>query len=102
MSGVEARDHILPCMTQHAVVRMQQRGIPPFVVECLLDHGKVQHDHHGGRILFFDKAAWRRATKNALAKARVELEKYRRSYVVLGSDGAVLTLGHRYKRIRRH
>ena len=100
--GVEARDSILPCMTQHAVVRMQQRGIPPFVVECLLDHGRVQHDHHGGRILFFDKASWRRIKRCGKKMSLAKLSKYRKAYAVLTSDGLVLTLGHRYKRIRRH
>ncbi len=42
------------------MIRMQQRGIPPVALACLLDCGRRQHDHHGGAIVFLDKTARRR------------------------------------------
>ena len=48
-------------LSQHARVRMQQRGIPPRALELLLEHGGVQHDHRGGRLLLFYSIADRRA-----------------------------------------
>ena len=45
-------------LTNHARVRLQQRGIPPAALEVLLDFGRVRHVHDRGReIVFFDKAA---------------------------------------------
>ena len=32
-------------LSQHAKTRMQQRGIPQSALECLLDYGRIQHDH---------------------------------------------------------
>ena len=46
-------------LSQHAVTRMQQRGIPRIALECLLEYGRLQYDHHGAAIVFLDKAARR-------------------------------------------
>jgi len=91
-------DHAL---SEHARVRMQQRGIPPQVVESLLECGRVQHDSHGGRIVYFDRAAWQRACRRGLAGMLAQAGRYRRAYLVLGPDGKVCTVSHRTRRIRR-
>lgn len=46
--------------THHAQVRMQQRGIRTTEVDCLLRYGRAEYDHHGSRVLYFDRAALRR------------------------------------------
>jgi hypothetical protein len=74
--------------THHARTRMQQRGIPAAAIEALLDYGRSTPAGRGCEVLFFDKAA---------GKGR----RYRRTYAVLGRDGAVVTVGHRYRRIPR-
>jgi hypothetical protein len=51
-------------LTQHARTRMQQRGIPQSALECLLDYGRFQYDHRGAAIVFLDKAARRRLTRD--------------------------------------
>ncbi len=38
-------------LTHHAQTRLQQRGIPPVVVERLLDFGREEYDHRGTRIV---------------------------------------------------
>ena len=43
-------------LTQHAKVRMQQRGITATTLESLLDYGAQANDHRGGTILFRFKA----------------------------------------------
>ena len=86
--------------SEHALVRMQQRGIPPVILDCLLVYGRSEYDHHGGRIVFFDKAA-----RNKLDRAgirRAELEKHLNAYAVVTRDGTVKTVGYRYKRIPRN
>ena len=74
--------------THHARARMQQRGIPAAAIEALLDYGRSAPAGRGCELLFFG---------NAAGKGR----RYRRTYAVLGRDGAVLTVGHRYRRIPR-
>lgn len=87
-------------MTAHARARMQQRGIRSDVVEALLAFGSERH-LRGQRcdIVFFDKKAKRRLAKSVPAAAR-EAEKFIRTYAIVGSDGAVITVGHRYRRVR--
>lgn len=65
-------------MTRHATARMQQRGIRLDAVEALLDNGRT----------------WR-------APGGCDIVVFRKKYAILGSDGTVVTVGHRYKRILR-
>ena len=88
-------------LTPHARARMQQRGIPAAVVECLLDHGAVQHDHLGGRIVFFSRKSKQRLLSRGHL-GREQIEKFRRAYLVLTGEGQVRTVGWRYQRIKRH
>jgi len=85
-------------ITQHALARMQQRGIRPDDVECLLRYGRVEYDHHGGRVLFLDRQA--RDQLGARTR-RSESDRLRGLYAIVASDGAVLTVGHRTRRIKR-
>lgn len=87
-------------LTPHARSRMQQRGIRPEALEALLDFGRTAHVDRGREIVFFDKAARTRLARQNPAAGR-EAERLRRTYAILGSDGAVITVGHRYRRIPR-
>jgi hypothetical protein len=81
----------LSFLTPHAAARMQQRGIRPDELEDLLDFGTACHTHHRGvQILFWDKRTRRRAKR-----------RDGRVYAVVGADGVVITVGHRYRRILR-
>lgn len=88
-------------LTQHARVRMQQRGIGPEVIEDLLDYGRVVHDHRGAEIVYFDHAARRRLAREQGEEAIRRLGKRLATYAVLGSNGQVYTVGHRTRRINR-
>lgn len=89
-------------LSRHASVRSQQRGIPPPVIETLLDYGRETHDHRGGRILYFDHQA-RRHLRRQLGDAQYrQMERHLGTYAVLAVDGEVLTVGHRQRRINRH
>ena len=86
-------------VTRHAQARMQQRGIRADAVEALLEYGREAFDHRGGVVLYFDKAARRRLAR--AAREVKDLEKLARCYAVISTDGAVLTVGHRYRRINK-
>lgn len=76
-------------LTSHARRRMKSRGIRPEALEALLEFGRERFDHHGGVVLYFDKRARRRAGGGSDV------------YAVLGSDGRVVTVGHRFRRLPR-
>ena len=86
-------------MTQHAQSRCKQRGIPPTVVEHLLDFGHEIHDHHGSFIVYFDRRARARLRSAFGTDQFKRMESHLNTYAVISDDGAVVTVGHRYRRI---
>lgn len=87
-------------LSHHAAARMQQRGIGAHALEVLLDYGRIAHDHRGAEVVFFDKRSRARLARANAVAAR-EAERLARTYAVLGSDGAVITVGHRHRRVWR-
>ncbi len=78
-------------LSTHARSRMQQRGIRAEALEALLDLGRVQPLRTQGReMVYFGK------------KARKGLpdERLGRLYAVLAADGTVITVGHRFRRVK--
>jgi hypothetical protein len=96
MMGVD----MLP-MTQHAEARMQQRGITRRTLESLLDYGAQTHDHRGATLVYFNKKARSRLLRDAGRARYQQIEKQLNAYAVVGTDGAVVTVGHRDRRIPR-
>lgn len=89
-------------LTTHARVRLCQRGIPGEVVECLLDFGHEEHDHHRGAVVvYFDHRSRKRLQRVVGPDAYRRLEPHFDAYAVLGGDGSVITVGHRTRRINR-
>jgi hypothetical protein len=86
-------------LTEHARIRMQQRGIPPAALEVLLTFGREAHDHRRGcQVLLFDKRCRRQLAHQVGARGIRSLERYLNAYAVVGPDGAVVTVGHRQRR----
>jgi hypothetical protein len=86
-------------LTPHARARMQQRGIRPEMVEALLDFGRSRHLRQGGReLVFFDKKAKAHLARANPDAAR-EADRLIRAYAVVGANGVVITVGHRYRRV---
>ena len=85
-------------LTPHARVRMQQRGIRREVLDALLEHGAERHVHVDGReIVFLDKRARARLARYSPGGA----ERLKSTFAIVGPDGKVITVGHRFRRIRR-
>lgn len=89
-------------LSKHAQVRMQQRGVPPVIIEWLLQYGATVYDGHGCRICFFDKNAKKQLRKEKGDIVLRRLHEMMDSYAVVGGDGLVITVGHRYQRAMRH
>lgn len=88
-------------MTKHASVRKQQRGIPESVLDCLLEFGKASHDNRGAEVLYFDKRAKQRCLAAMGEETYRRLDGHFDVYAVRNLDGALLTVGHRCKRMHR-
>ena len=88
-------------LTAHAAIRMRQRGIDGQALECLLDYGSTVHDHRGGEILLFDKRAWKRMERDLDGPLLKRAAESRTLYAVRAMDGELVTVGHRYRRVRR-
>jgi hypothetical protein len=87
-------------LTAHARTRMQQRGIRSRALDVLLDFGRVARGPGGRDIVFFDKRARKRLARTA-PRLAAEGKRLVRTYAILGTDGLVVTVGHRYRRIPR-
>lgn len=86
--------------TVHANIRCQQRGIPPLVVDLLLEFGRREHDHAGAEIVYFDQRARKRIETYA-GELIGKLSSHLDSYAVVAVDGKIITSGIRYKKINR-
>lgn len=88
--------------SRHARIRCQQRGIPPLVVDLLLQFGTRERASTGTSKVFLDKGGRRRVKAYAGALAS-QLEDHLDVYLVVNDAGDVLvTAAHRLERIRRH
>jgi len=77
-------------------------GASAAALEALLDFGRVRHLHEGGReVVYFDKKAKARLGRANPVAAR-EAEKLTRTYAIMGSNGVVITVGHRYRRVMQN
>jgi hypothetical protein len=89
-------------LTEHARVRLQQRGIPESVLEWLIAYGSTVHDHRGGELVFFDHRARNRLRRALDAAVLKKIEPKLDTYAVVTGGNNVITVGHRTKRINRH
>jgi hypothetical protein len=86
-------------LTQHAVTRCQQRGIPAEAVDVLLTFGRRLY-RHGAEICFMDRSS-RRTAEETLGRpqfARIA-DKLNR-YIVVSDEGNVITAAPRLHRLK--
>lgn len=88
-------------LTKHALIRCQQRAVPPVIVEWLLAFGSTTHDHHGAEIRFFDKEGRKRLARSVGEGVVKRLTDLLDVYLVT-KDSVVLTVGRRIKRFSHH
>ena len=86
-------------LSKHAKHRMQQRAIPPLMVDLLYRYGREQQQR-GSTVIFFDKRSRERARK-ALEDMTRRFDKLSDAYLVEADDsGQTITVGHRMRRLR--
>lgn len=86
--------------TTHASVRSQQRGIPPLVVDLLLQFGCREYDHAGAEVVYFDRRSKKRI-ESYVGGLIGKLSEHLDSYAVV-ADGKIITVGTRLKRINHN
>jgi hypothetical protein len=87
-------------ITAHASIRGQQRGVPPLIREWLLDFGEEVYDHHGAIIYYFTRDSRRRLERNFGRESIRRFHEWLDSYaVVSASDGLLISVGKRYKKV---
>lgn len=84
--------------SQHAIHRMQQRGIKAESVETLLAFGRFCY-HEGREIVFIDKRAMRALQHNSQLTAG-DCDRLARQFLVI-DDGAIVTVGHKTGHFKR-
>jgi len=87
--------------TRHSRIRQQQRGLPRIVLDWLADYGQEVHDRRGAVIRHFTRDARRRLERDIGREPVRRMHEFLDAYAVYGTDGTVITAGHRYERIRR-
>lgn len=87
--------------TRHAVLRMQQRAIPQLLVDLLMQFGARYPAGDGTTKVFLDKSARRKLGAYAGALSAL-LDRHLDIYLVVADDERVVTVCHRYERVRRN
>ena len=87
-------------MTKHAQTRLQQRAIQPLIIDWLCKYGQRLQGMNGTTVCYFDKES-RRCLASEVGHVVVRrLSDMMDTYLVL-SGNSIVTVGHRYKPIKR-
>jgi len=88
-------------LSTHAQKRMQQRRIPPLIVEWLDGYGTTEKSNTQGEYVFFDRRARKQLIKEFGKPLIGQLGRYLNIYMIR-CDEKVITLGYRRKHVIRH
>ena len=87
-------------LTVHASKRVQQRSIPPILIEWLMHFG-VQRWSRGASVYEFDKDSRRRLRRHLGQRLFASVEQWLGAYIVVGGEQQVVTAGWRQRRRHR-
>lgn len=80
---------------------MQQPGVEQELLECLLEYGVRQYDHKGCEIVYLTDDCLDAIARYESRHLWVRMSAARSVYPVVDADGGVVTMGHRYRRVKR-
>lgn len=84
-------------LSKHAVVRQQQRGIPPIVVELLLDWGRSEPARGTACTRYFFDENARRGIKAHYGQMASQVSRYLDCYALVSDEGIVITVAHQIR-----
>jgi hypothetical protein len=88
-------------LTAHGASRMQQRGLPPLILDWLHRFGHEHYDGRGGVVLHFNKPARRRLEHELGRMPMRRMKEWLDVYAVVSTeDGRIITAGHRHRRLK--
>ena len=87
-------------LTAHASSRVQQRSIPPIIIEWLMRFG-IQRWSRGAAVYEFDKDSRRRLRRHIGQRLFASVEHWLDAYTVIGDRRQVVTVGWRQQRRHR-
>ena len=87
-------------LSHHAEARMRQRAIPSIIVAWILDYGRDMR-HHGASVYFLNRETRNKLKRDMGAKLYTQIGNRLDAYVVVSDDGTIVTVGRRYKRLKR-
>lgn len=82
-------------MTDHASRRAKDRSIPEVACRLLEEFGVRRPAGGGAESLSFDKKAWREVERFLGPWPLKKMDQLKRIYMVVGSDGVLITLAYR-------
>lgn len=87
--------------TIHAETRLQQRGIPPMVIDLLMQFGSASRCG-GAERLMFDKSALKRLRRHLGRDRGLKLiDRWLNVYAVIGDNGQLITTAHKHRHFYR-
>jgi hypothetical protein len=87
--------------TMHAETRIQQRGIPPMVIDLLMQFGSASRCG-GAERLTFDKLALRRLRRHLGGDRGLKLiDRWLNVYAIIGDNGQLVTVAHKHSHFYR-
>ena len=92
---------MLITLTDHARMRMQQRGIPQSQIVWLLEFGSERYDCCGKLWLSYDHKA-KKLMRKCFSSDILNRNKLDTYGVLTEENGVMVTVGHRTKRFHRH
>lgn len=86
-------------MTSHAIERSQQRCIPPLIIHWLCHYGTRKRNRNGTMLYYFDRKSLHLIASDAGRIVIRRLSGLMDAYLVIAGN-QIITVGHRYKRIK--
>ena len=84
--------------SNHSIIRSQQRGISSRAISTILKYGHYTFVKGGAKSWMMNKRE-KEFAKADLGQEYIKIEK-QLGYLVISSEGVVITAGHSYKRVR--
>ena len=88
-----------PAFSAHALERVRQRGITPYLIDVMLKFGNVQI-RKGAYVYSMNKPARRRMAR-AMGADYARIQNKLGFYVVESFDGVIVTVAYRNQRLKR-